>query len=620
MLDISTFIFEKFTENGMPFVLALSIIVLMTAAFLGLKHYGKTYFKRLLHRRNLCWLIVWLIMLSVMLIFCYYHVLSRCPLFLSIALVALYVLFTVSVFFSVSKLVFFPSRYIKKYGRLRQNGFAVENKGLIDHRPWYFLDANERIQYELLKARYLHDLGDINGAYETMSGAEELPMYDEEKLECDISRAYMLIELGDIAKSRAVLNLFKETDRAAYGFFDSYISEIEGELDDAFEKAKTAESFIDNNYKNTRVKQALYNHLGRLYCFKRNPTEVFRYYKLSVEEAKKLNEVSMVNLSYNNLIGQYLINDRPKEEIRRLFDDFKKISDRNNLDAVCQQINLRVRIARHFNDKADEESVIRRGYDILKQKSKYPELAAQRVQIMHMLHSGGFDLEPVITDIENDLKYYSKLPLPQRPRLFIALAHFTIRPDVDEDRLAYIKKAALDYLSQNAIRDLDAYYDTLSGSCVNERCDIIAKKAEVFVLLGLNDKEQYQLLHDIKEIYKDNGLRLPTAQSCLNIVKYYAQQSEKGRELNSDALSEINDLLNEAVSISYTVPWSYLGDLLVDIACAYDFFNDQARACSIMKRFDDMGLTPDNCDDYRQHALCCLREQLFAREVRECRE
>ena len=604
MIDLLLAIFEKLTQNGIPMLLTISVIIILISIYIGIRHYRKNYINRLFHKRNLCWFLCWLISLAVMLIFCSFDIIGRSPLFLSIALVAAYALLTFSVFASVSGLVFFPKWYIKKYKKLKSRGYVVENKDVVKHRPWYFLDANERIQYELLKASYLKDLGNIKLAYETLSNAEKLPMYKDEVSECDISRVYLLIELGNLKKARQVLESVKKYDYTAYCFLDSFISEMEGKLDEAFEKAQKAENSInDGKYESTRIKQALYNHLGRLYCFKNNPTEVFRYFRLSIEEAKKLKETSMLEITYNNLIEQHMINNRPREEIIGLFDEYKKQLDCNNLNAVCQLINIRTRIARHFNDKADEEAVIRQGYETLKQKSKYPELSIQRVQIMHMLQMGGFNLDPVIWDIESDLSTYLSLPLPQKPRVFIALAHFAERPDVDRVRFAAIKQSVFEYLSQNAIHDLDTYYAGLSSNCVNERCHTLADKVDVYVLLENNPELQKQLLHDIKQIYHDNDLNLSEAQSNLNITKYYAQQVDKRVQLTAENISEINELLKEALQISYSIPWPLLGNLLVDIASASDFLNNPAMVHSILERFNSLGLTKDNCDDYRQHSL-----------------
>lgn len=607
MLEVFALLFEKLTQNGIPSILAISGIIIIVAIFLGIKYYRKDYLKLLFHKRNLCWFIVWLFSLSVMLGFCFFHVLSNCPVVLSLCLIVVYALFTFTVFCSVSRVLFLPRWYIKKYDKLRSRGFVVENKKVIEKRPWYFLDANERIEYELLKSRYLHQLGEIKSAYETISRAENMPMYDKEVLECDISRAYMLLELGEIKRAHQVLTAVKENDYPAYCFLESFRLEMEGKLDESFKKAQEAEVAININYRNIRVRQALYNHLGRLYCFRNNTTEVYRYYKLSIEEAKKLGEASIIDITYNNLIDQYLRNNQSETEIRRLISEYESQMDSDNLNSVCQMINLNVRVSQHYKKIAEEEKTIRLGYQTLRDKSKYPELAIQRVQILHMLQAGGFDLELVISDVEKDLTFYPKLALPQRPRVYIALAFFLSRPDVNPDCYKSIKRKVWNYLADNAINDLDQYYNRLTTDCVKERCDILASKVDVYVHLGVKKEEQFRLLNNIKQIYHDNKLLLHEAQSNLNIVKYYAQQCEKGYVLTEKDINNINKLLSEAIHLADDIPWPYLGNLIIDIACAYDFFGRIDVVCIMLNHFKELGLTEANCDNYRQHALFDLK-------------
>ncbi len=159
MIELLLTIFETLTQNGISALLAISVIIILISFIIGVRYYGKNYLSRLFHKRNLCWFLCWLLSLAVILIFCSFHILSRCPIILSFSLIAVYALFTFSVFASVSGLVFLPKWYINKYKRLKGRGYVVENKGFVNHRPWYFLDANERIQYELLKASYLKELG-----------------------------------------------------------------------------------------------------------------------------------------------------------------------------------------------------------------------------------------------------------------------------------------------------------------------------------------------------------------------------------------------------------------------------------------------------------------------------
>lgn len=115
------------------------------------------------------------------------------------------------------------------------------------------------------------------------------------------------------------------------------------------------------------------------------------------------------------------------------------------------------------------------------------------------------------------------------------------------------------------------------------------------------------MLNDIKQIYHDNNLLLLEAQSNVNIVKHYAQQCEKGYLLTEKDINHINGLLNEALHFVNDIPWPYLGNLIIDIACAYEFFGRNDIVCILLNHFNELGLTEANCDNYRQHAFFDLK-------------
>lgn len=603
-------IFNFLTTYKTAPLLAISAVIFLGAISLGIKHYGKEYLNKLIHKRNLCWLIAWLISLSIMFVFCHTGIFTRCPLWITIILFLIYFLFTFTVFFTVHKLLFFTKWYIKKYDNFRKNGHTFENKRIIEKRPWFFLDANERIEYELLKSHYQKELGNLKGAFDTLSNAEKLPMYPEETLECDISRVYILIELGNVKKARQLLNSVKTQDHPAYCFLESYILENEGKLDEAFAKAQEAENSIDVKYNKVRVKQGLFNHLGRLYCFKNNPTEVFRYFKLAIKEAEIMQETSLISITYNNLISQYLNYNQPQKDVLDLVNKYTSQLDPDSINTICETINLKVRISKFYNDKSNEELSIRQGYKELVEKSSYPELAIQRIQILHMLYSGGFDLEPVLSDVEKDILVYDNLKLPQKPWVYISLAHFIRLPQNGNKK--YIEKISskvFEYLNNNAIDDINSYYESLSSDCVYERCNSIGKKIDVYVLLGKNTNQQLSLLKDLKQIYKENNNLLKEAHANTEIVKFYAQQCQNGYILTSNDKKEINTYLNEAINLSYNIPWVYLGDLLINIACAYDFLQEDEKVRQIILRFNDLGLKTTHCNFYSQQSLKHLKEK-----------
>ena len=607
MLEILNTLFNFLIQNNVSFILSISIIILLVAALLGIKTYGKNYIIKLIHRRNLCWLIAWLVSLSVLLFYQYLGIWSKIPAWLGIALIIIYGAFTTAVFVGVNTTLFFSNHYIKKYRKERDKGYVFENKNVTQKRPWYFLDANERIQYTFLKASYLQQLGDIQAAYDTYCEAEKLPMYPEEQVDCNLYKSYLLIEMGDLQNAKQILATIKNNDNPAYLFLYSYILENEGKLDEAFKLAKEAENSLTTSNSNANVRLSIYNHLGRLYCFRGNQTEVYRYYKLAINQARKIGEMFQIHLTYQNLIDQYMQNDFPEEDIRHLAEEYLSYIDSQSVDGICQIINLKVRIARHFKDKNAEEAAIYQGYEALKKHSEYPALALNRVQILHMLFYGRFDLDQLLTDIEKDLPRYSQLSMPQRVDVHLGLAHFIDLQSENLQRFDTIKSTIYQYLNGNALKDIDTYYNSLPSNCVNLRCHLIESKIDICVLMQKHANKQLELHRELRQLYEDSNLMLKKALANVGITKYYGQQCMQGYILTEDDKNEIALLLEEASNIAEHLPWIHLGNLLVEIASAYTFFQNKTMAKLTLQRFESLGLSEKNCDLYQQKQLEDLR-------------
>ena len=322
MVDILITLWDSMMENGISVLLSLSTVLICIAMYLGVKQYGKQYIERLFHKRNLCWFIAWIVALSGLLLFFNFDIMRRSPVVLVLLMLSLFVLFTVAVFKSVATPVFISRWYFKRYEKWLREGKAYEHRRCLEKCPWFILDQDEHIQYELLRAKYLHNLGDIHGAYDAICKAEEMQMYHDERIDVDISRVFMLAQTGDLPKAKLVLNSFEDADRPAYCFLHSFISEQEGKLDEAFDLAIEAENAMEPGYKHQRVKTALYNHLGRMYCYRNNQTEMFRYYNMSAKEARKMGDMSQIHMIYHNLIDQSLRCKLSRESVQDLVNEY----------------------------------------------------------------------------------------------------------------------------------------------------------------------------------------------------------------------------------------------------------------------------------------------------------
>lgn len=111
LMDILITLWSEMMDRGIGLLLGTSVILVCTAIYMGARKYGENYFKHLVHKRNLCWLVGWLIALAALLLYFHFDVMSCCPVWLVLLMLLLFGLFTVAVFNSVSG----PEWYLKRY-------------------------------------------------------------------------------------------------------------------------------------------------------------------------------------------------------------------------------------------------------------------------------------------------------------------------------------------------------------------------------------------------------------------------------------------------------------------------------------------------------------------------
>lgn len=612
LIDILITLWSEMMDRGIGLLLGISVILVCAAIYMGARKYGENYFKHLVHKRNLCWLIGWLVALAALLLYFHFDIMSCCPGWLVLLMLLLFGLFTVAVFRSVSSPVFLVRWYLKCYEKWLREGKAYEHRKCVDKRPWFVLDQNERIEYELLRAKYLNNLGDIQGAYNAICKAEEMPMYPEERIDHDTNRVFMLTQMGDIPKARHVLESLAVEDRPAYCFLHSFILEQEGKLSEAFEMAIEAENAMEPGYRNLRVRTALYNHLGRMYCFRNNETEMFRYYMLAAKDAKKMGDMSQIELVYLNLIDQHLACDRPKEEVESIINEYTTFLKMDHADGICQTINLRLRLARHYEDRKSEHKAILWGYEMLKKVSDRQAMCGHEVNMLMMLCNSQFTLEPILSDVASNFDSYFSLKMPMRFAAIWDLVQFMRVKKERPKQTRSWEKRIKEYLENRALNDLDEYQKQLPSYCVSQRCRVLTWKVDVCALLEKDSEKQLRWLKEIQQIYDNHGMLLNSAMNHTHIAKFYAQQMQFKGMPAEKALPAIRAESDCALKLSEQLPWPYLGNLLIEIASGYGFLNDWNQVRMVLKRFQNLGLTEKHCgfDQWIEmmQLMCALHE------------
>lgn len=117
-----------------------------------------------------------------------------------------------------------------------------EHRELLTRMPKYFLDTDEKIGYQILKGKYLFELGDQQAAYDVMSSIDPKLLYPEEYSDLTVDLVFMLLQMGNLPRAASLVEEIKETDFRAYSFLKSYLSELQGDQEAAWQYAQSGEN------------------------------------------------------------------------------------------------------------------------------------------------------------------------------------------------------------------------------------------------------------------------------------------------------------------------------------------------------------------------------------------
>ncbi len=580
------------------------VCTLSLCTYLLIKEYGHTFISHILHRRNLPSLCCMLFFFCTFIILFQTGLFIRIPLPFRILLILLDAFYTAIVLYSVQSLTLFSKRYLKRYQKWLKLGQAHEHSDILMKMPWYFLDTNEKVSYLILKGKYLFEIGNHRAAYEVMSGIDQKFLYPEEITELTVDLVYMTLALGNFTKAELLVERIKTVAPPAYYFLKSYLSELQGDLDTAWEYARSGENFISTKEKNARILTALYTQLGRLSFFRNNVTEMFRYYYLALEQAKRYGDTRLLHSTYQNLISQIQMQHLHEDKMDDLMAEYTSAISGSSLQNMLEFSNFRISLARQQHDKTKEYEMILAGYRLLHQKTSPPEQYIMEMSTLTMLTNGDYDATIVLNDIAQHFDAYFSLPLPSR---FIVLQGLT-RPQhltIEQAKLYELWTPKLvNYAKNFAAKDLEEYERTLPTDCVNERCWVIHQRIDFLRRSGpqYDGQQVLQWLQEIAQIYRDHNQAFHEIETEVTILRQFDEMIYLKQLLpDADTLGRMRDTLSDACKKSELLPAATLGGLLIDLAYFSHKLGANRQAIESLTRFYSSNLSSqDLSQEYRQ--------------------
>lgn len=595
MIDSLSLIWNILQDCGVASWGVLIAAVLCGCIYLLVKEYGRTFIGHLFHRRNL------ISLCGILLYFCAFLVLFQIGLFLYFPvllralLILLYAIYIAAVLRSVQAPILLSGRYLRKYHKWLKQDQAHEHRDLLTKMPWYFLDANEKIGYQMLKGKYLFEQGNPRGAYAVMSAIDQKLLYPEEISDLTVDLVYMLQQLGNLSKAEMLTEAIRSTDLLAYGFLKSYLSELQGDLEAAWRYAQEGENAVSVRKRDARILMSLYTQLGRLSFFRNNITEMFRYYHLALEQAKKYGDVRLLHPAYQNLLHQIQFQHLHGEEQERLMREYTDAVSDSSLKSLLELENFRVALARQNCDRDAEYMEIMTGYRSLHRRTVPPEQYMIEVSTLKMLNNGKYDASEILRDVAQHFDSYFNLPLPAR---FIALQDLTCPAVLTSEQAILYEKwtpRLAKYAQNQAMTDLNQYEQSLSSDCVNERCWVILQRVD-FTRRGNAQYDGQQVLRwmwEVVQLYQDHGQLFKEVETEIHIVKQYDEMIGLGQLAPDTAtLDQMRKVVAEAYKKSKQLPALTIGGLLIDLAYFSAKLGEPAQAVEALNRFRSSKQSP----------------------------
>lgn len=611
MLDILSLLHTILRSWGIAHWIVVAVLVIVICGYLLLREYGKTFIAHLLHRRNLP-------ALCGMLLFgCVYGVLfqtglfMRLPFALRIWLIILYAAYVAVVLRSVQTPTLWAGSYLKKYQNWLKAGKAGEHREFLAGPPWYFRDKNEILGYEILKGKYLFSLGNLREAYAVMDRVDQADLYPEEKAELTLDCVQILIALGNFPKAESRVAAMEKVKPTAYFFLRSYLAELQGDLDAAWQNARKGEDAIDTKRKDAHLLCELYTQLGRLSFFHNNCTEGFRYYRLALDNAKRYGDIHLFHPTYQNLINQMQIQHLHEDEMESLQAEYREAVADSSLENMTEWMNFCVGLARQQGDLQAEFETILTGYRKLHQKATPPEQYMIEVSTLAMLTNYDFDADVVLQDIADHFDQYFSLPLPAR---FIVLQGLTCPrrlTAVQEAWYAAWTPRLVTYGREQAEKDLDTYEADLSTDCVNERCWVIGQRIDFLRRSNpqYDGKQVLQWLNECLQIYRDCGQVYHEIETQVMLVKQYEEMVTLGQlQANEETAEQMRRIVAEAMQKAHQLPVMTVGAMFIDLAYYSAKLGEKKQAADALHCFQAAKIAP-------RHLPLVLREKLSTVEA-----
>jgi tetratricopeptide (TPR) repeat protein len=505
--------------------MSIAIVLIIAAIFVPFYEYKEQAFYYVSHRRNRIYFALFLIFTASILI------MAECP---KLPVNALWVLSILNVVFLVlciiriNKPLGLAGIKLKQYKKRIYAGFALESKEFFESRPWYLMDAIDKIRFAQLRAQYYSAIGkNIEGFYSLPNIRDGL-LYKKEQESVLERKALFLYIMGDFVALKGVLDLL-EGDEYKYqnpGIWamKALIEEQRGDLDAAFSLMETAKSKLERMDAPHQLKARVLNDFGRVQFMRGNMTEAYHYYKQAFKEV--ISDVDIyariLHTIASNLIALAAIIE--PRTVHYYMNEYEKHLDMDSLDNQIQYSNCEIAYYRQMGDTKKEFDLIKERYYKISSKLDSARKAEFQAVTFRKLMDRRFQYQWFVPEIESSIDSYFILPLKEKLAVFKEFTEI-----LQQEEFMYVRAQEpfkglagkiFKYYRTQGLVDINSIIDTLDRHEIHLRHYFTVDKLSIMRLLDgekhIDNSESVYL--DLYKTLYDAGLHITAANVLLDYI------------------------------------------------------------------------------------------------------
>lgn len=372
----------------------LIVSAFVVAGIIWISEYKEKTWKYITNRRNKWWFIYAALLFAAIL-----FVRIRGYLFgyWLIAVSVSWMIYFIVIIYSLKPKRFtgYGNLILRKYEKWLEDGSSIEHIAFFRKRShWYFLTAEDKLEYHMLAITYFEDVKEFDNAYRSLEAIKDEWLYEGEKENLKLQRALLLAQMGSMKAAFQILGNPEDNTSSdpMVWFAYSFIYENAGDIDKALLYAEKSRDIVEGGYKILDfVAAEIYNNYSRVAIMKGNRQEALRYLDAAWNFARKSKDMRTVHIVASNRIAQMSMIGKSRAECEAALKEYRALIPNDSFMNKVEYNNAAIYYYRQIKDTQRENDLIKSGFLEVIDHLNHSQRVLYTASTFRMLMNGRFD-------------------------------------------------------------------------------------------------------------------------------------------------------------------------------------------------------------------------------------